>query len=44
MLTFKDNLKNIKKSHLLIAGAVLLILLAILPSEYRSSDFRACGD
>ena len=29
MLTFKDKLKKIKKSHLLIAGALLLIVLAI---------------
>ena len=29
MLTFKDKLKKIKKSHLLIAGVVLLILLFI---------------
>ena len=30
MLTFKDKLKKIKKSHLLIAGVVLLVLLFIL--------------
>ena len=29
MLTFKDKLKKIKKSHLLIAGVVLLVLLFI---------------
>ena len=29
MLTFKDKLKKIKKSHLLIAGVLLLILLFI---------------
>ena len=29
MLTFKDKLKKIKKSHLLIAGVALLILLFI---------------
>ena len=29
MLTFKDKLKMIKKSHLLIAGVVLLVLLFI---------------
>ena len=29
MLTFKDKLKNIKKSHLLIVGVVLLVLLFI---------------
>ena len=29
MMKLKDNLKKIKKSHLLIAGVVLLILLFI---------------
>ena len=29
MPTFKDKLKKIKKSHLLIAGVVLLVLLFI---------------
>ena len=29
MLTFKDKLKKIKRSHLLIAGVVLLVLLFI---------------
>ena len=38
MLTFKDKLKNIKKSHLLIAGAVLLILLATLLLWFNNNN------